>query len=191
MNRFGLHFVTCSVANWVDLFTIPEYRNIVLDSWRYGQRYKGLDLHAWSIMSGYFQMVYKSKHGKPKEIIEDIKAWSAPRLHQAILSSTTDTRKGWMLQELQLSRKFRENTQSIQLWKPKNYHFELQSAKMVQQKLDFIHQGPVKAGLVQQAELYRYSSARDYITGMPGLIEIEKLDPKKLVFESLKIGDAD
>ncbi len=189
MNQFGLYFVTCTVANWVDLFTRPEYRNIILDSWRYGKKYKGLELHAWSVMSNYFQIIYKSKEGKPKELIQDIKAWAAPRLHQALLSSPHETRRGWILQELELSRKYYEDTQSIQLWKNPTFHFELQNAKMVQQKLDFIHQGPVKARIVQQAELYRYSSARDYITGMPGLIEIDKIDPSKLVFPKITPQD--
>lgn len=185
MNQFGLYFVTCTVANWIDLFTHAEYRNIILDSWRYGKKYKGLDLHAWLVMSNHFQIVFKSREGKPKELIEDIKAWAAPRLHQSILSNQYESRRGWMLQELQLATRIHEHTQSMQLWKSHTYHFELQNAKMVRQKLDYIHQAPVKAGIVLQPELYRYSSARDYITGMPGLIEIDKIDPSKLVFPKL------
>ena len=44
---------------------------------------------------------------------------------------------------------------------------------MMLQKIEYIHQNPVKRGFVDKAEHWRYSSARDYL-GMDGLIEIEK-----------------
>jgi putative transposase len=44
------------------------------------------------------------------------------------------------------------------------------------QKLDYIHNNPVEAGIVEKAEEYLYSSARDYYD-LPGLIEILLVDP--------------
>ena len=46
---------------------------------------------------------------------------------------------------------------------------------MMDQKLDYIHENPVKEGIVQKPEDYLYSSARDY-AGMKGLVEIEFMD---------------
>ena len=39
-------------------------------------------------------------------------------------------------------------------------------------KLNYIHQNPVRAGIVADAEHYLYSSAMDY-TGRKGLIDVE------------------
>ncbi|HTQ28201.1 MAG TPA: hypothetical protein VMI35_08740 [Puia sp.] len=48
--------------------------------------------------------------------------------------------------------------------------------KIAHQKLGYIHDNPVAAGIVEKPEDYLYSSARDY-HGMKGLIDIELLDP--------------
>jgi hypothetical protein len=47
---------------------------------------------------------------------------------------------------------------------------------MAWQKLEYIHQNPVKAGFVEKPEDYLYCSARSY-QGMKGLMDIDMLDP--------------
>lgn len=42
----------------------------------------------------------------------------------------------------------------------------------MQQKLDYIHNNPVVAGLVDKAEDYLYSIVRDYYTDIKGLVSI-------------------
>jgi putative transposase len=44
------------------------------------------------------------------------------------------------------------------------------------QKLDYTHNNPVEAGVVEKPEDYLYSSARDYY-GIKGLIDIILIDP--------------
>ena len=41
--------------------------------------------------------------------------------------------------------------------------------------MNYVHANPVEAGIVENAEDYLYSSARDY-AGIKGLLEIEFLD---------------
>ncbi len=43
---------------------------------------------------------------------------------------------------------------------------------LMEEKLDYIHNNPVKALLVEEPEYYVFSSARDYC-GQKGLVEIE------------------
>ncbi|VFB03995.1 MULTISPECIES: hypothetical protein [Chryseobacterium] len=49
-----------------------------------------------------------------------------------------------------------------QFWRHDNKSIELWSNKVIFQKINFVHQNPVEAGLVFRAEDYRYSSAVDY-----------------------------
>ena len=42
-----LHFVTFSVVNWIDVFTRVIYKDILIDSIRYCQKNKGLELYGW------------------------------------------------------------------------------------------------------------------------------------------------
>jgi REP element-mobilizing transposase RayT len=49
----GAHFLTFQVVGWVDLFTRREYRDVVIESFKYCQQHKGLNLFAFVIMSNH------------------------------------------------------------------------------------------------------------------------------------------
>jgi putative transposase len=52
------------------------------------------------------------------------------------------------------------------------YHpIELSNTNITKQKLDYLHENPVKAGIVDEIWEYRYSSGRDYC-GRKGLLDI-------------------
>ena len=66
-----------------------------------------------------------------------------------------------------------------QFWRHTNQPKELFSQKFTQQKLDYIHNNPVAAGIVESAADYLYSSARDYDAGRSvGLWAIALLDQR-------------
>ena len=44
---------------------------------------------------------------------------------------------------------------------------------MKEQRLNYVHENPVRAGIVRNAENYLYSSANDYYTGKEGMIKLE------------------
>jgi hypothetical protein len=46
----------------------------------------------------------------------------------------------------------------------------------MKQKLDYLHNNPVKAGFVNSPEEYKYSSAIDYIGGKGLLDDIELIE---------------
>ena len=52
-----------------------------------------------------------------------------------------------------------------------NYPIELSSNKMVDQRLNYLHQNPVVAGFVEEPEHWKYSSAAKYCGGN-GLLDI-------------------
>lgn len=62
---------------------------------------------------------------------------------------------------------------NYQFWQQENHPIELMSNKFIDQKLAYIHENPVKAGLVDETLEYRYSSARDYMNNQKGLLEVE------------------
>jgi hypothetical protein len=64
------------------------------------------------------------------------------------------------------------NVQHRQFWQQHNKPIELWSPEVIDQKVDYIHQNPVVAGYVLEAEHWKYSSAVDY-SGGKGLLEID------------------
>ncbi|MEA5139396.1 hypothetical protein [Arcicella rigui] len=65
------------------------------------------------------------------------------------------------------------NNTFFQFWRQDNHPEEIFSAKFMESKLDYIHNNPVKAGLVEEPWEYLLSSARDYMTNRKGLLEID------------------
>jgi len=66
----------------------------------------------------------------------------------------------WKSPEKQGPPNNRNNT--YQFWRQDNQPKELFSEGFANQKLNFIHNNPVEAGIVEKAEDYLYSIARDY-----------------------------
>jgi len=52
------------------------------------------------------------------------------------------------------------------------YPVELLTTEMIKQRINYIHENPVRTGLVASAEEYLYSSARNY-AGLSSIIEID------------------
>jgi len=47
---------------------------------------------------------------------------------------------------------------------------------MMRQKIECIHQNPVRRGYVERPEYWKYSSARDMLTRESGLIKLDLLE---------------
>ena len=69
------------------------------------------------------------------------------------------------------AKKIKRNSK-FKVWQDGNHPVLLDTNKMMEQRLNYIHQNPVEAGIVEEEEHYLYSSARDY-SGKKGLLEVE------------------
>jgi hypothetical protein len=62
---------------------------------------------------------------------------------------------------------------NYQLWRQDNQPKELFSPAFTAQKINYIHNNPVEAAIVEKPEHYLYSSARDYFYQKKcGLLEV-------------------
>ena len=86
-----LYFVTFTILEWIDLFTRKVYRDILLDSIRYCQKNKGLNLGAYGVMSSHVHFILGRSGDEPivrvKKLIELIgfKALDAGKIESALL----------------------------------------------------------------------------------------------------------
>jgi putative transposase len=67
------HFITCTVHQWVDVFSRKQYADIFLDSIRYCQANKGLKVYAWVIMTNHLHLIIGSHTHPLSDIIRDFK----------------------------------------------------------------------------------------------------------------------
>lgn len=170
-NKEDLYFVTYTVVDWIDVFTRNEYKDILLDSWRYCQKHKGLQIYAWCVMTNHVHMIISSNKAELWSIMRDMKSFTSNTLKKTIDNNPNESRKKWMMQSFREAGVKNNNNDDFQLWQQHNHPIILDSNFLMDQKLEYIHNNPVKAGIVDEPEHYIYSSARDY-TGMPGLVDI-------------------
>lgn len=175
-NKEGIHFITFAVESWVVVFTRKDYTEIVLDSLRFCQQEKGLQIHAWCIMSNHVHLVISAKENNPSEILRDFKKFTSQQIIKAITDHPRESRKQWMLEIFAKAGTANNRNKTYQFWRQDNHPIELFSSNFIEQKLDYIHNNALAAGIVDKAEEYVYSSARDYYNGKScGLLNIELL----------------
>jgi len=166
----ALHYVTFQVVRWIDIFTRKVYRDIVIDSLKFCQANKGLEVYAFVVMSNHIHLLIRSDIGKLSDTIREFKSFTAKQILLAI-ETESESRKEWMLDLFEFSAKQHKRNENFQFWTHENHAELIYSDKFLFQKLDYIHQNPVRAGIVEKAEDYLYSSARDF-AGMSRMLNI-------------------
>ncbi|GAA4314299.1 REP-associated tyrosine transposase [Nibribacter koreensis] len=166
-----LYFLTLTVVDWIDVFTRPVYRHIILESLKFCQEKKGLEIYAWVLMSNHLHLIASAKEGANlSDILRDFKKFTSRSIVEAI-KQENESRKEWMLYRFQFPANVQSKVIHYKFWQDGNEAKEIHSNEFLQQKIDYIHQNPVRAEWVQEPEHFIYSSARDYAGGK-GLIEI-------------------
>lgn len=171
----GFYFVTITVVGWVDIFTREVQKNVIVESLQYCQKEKGLEIYGFCLMSNHLHLICKAvKQITLSEIIRDLKKFTSKEIIKAI-NKEPESRRDWMLKYFQEACKHLKRVQKYKVWQD-GYHAEiLYSRKFLLQKLNYIHNNPVKAGIVEQPEYFLYSSARNY-AGLEGKLEIILVD---------------
>jgi len=176
--RFGdsekPHFITSAVVQWIDVFSREAYIEILLESLKYCINNKGLQLHAWVVMSNHMHLIASANEGKQMaDIMRDMKKFTSQRIIAAIEASTQESRKDWLLWMFKRAGAANKNNETYQFWQQDNHPIELSTNEMIEQRLGYLHNNPAKAGYVWELQHYKYSSAIDYYTEEKGLLPVE------------------
>ena len=144
------------------VFTNQRYRDIVIESLKHCQKTKGLELYGFVIMSNHIHLIAMAKEGsRLSDILRDFKKHTSKAIIKSI-QEDIESRREWMLNILKFAGKQNANNKTFQLWRNDNHPIELHDHQIAMQKLNYIHQNPVEAGIVMNPEEYIYSSAKNY-----------------------------
>ncbi len=172
-NQEAIHFITFAVTEWIDVFTRKDYRDIVLGSLKFSQAEKGLLLHCWCIMSNHLHLIISAKNKNLSDVLRDFKKYTSKQIIAAIQNNQHESRKDWMLRIFREQGESNSRNKEYQFWRQDNQPHELYSSAFIFQKINYIHNNPVEAGIVERPEHYLYSSARDYFNGKKcGLLDL-------------------
>ena len=108
---------------------------------------------------------------KVSDIIRDFKKFTSKEILRVLLTESTESRREWMLNRFEYAGKNDDKIKNFRFWQQGNDAQGIYLNDYFNKKINYIHENPVKAELVNRAEDYRYSSAIDWAGGK-GLLEV-------------------
>jgi putative transposase len=159
------HFLTCTILNWIPLFTRPQTSDIILEALRYRQAQDGWKVYGYVIMENHMHLIVQSEHLSAE--LPRFKSFTARKL----IDYLTENHIDHFLWQLAFFRKQHKQDREYQLWEEGSHPQRIENEAVLRQKLEYIHHNPLRRGYVDKAEHWRYSSARNY-AGVAGLLPV-------------------
>jgi putative transposase len=169
------YFITLTIVDWIHLFAQEEFACILIDSLKYCVVNKGLSIFGYCIMPSHVHLIVQSHKIPLGAVIRDLKKYTTFRILQILKDDDMYNRQLIAFQNK--AAKIKRN-KFVKVWLDGYHPKILFSNKLFFQKLNYIHNNPVVAGLVTVPEDYYYSSARNY-AGLDA--------PLDIIFESQQL----
>ena len=161
------HFVTSTVVGWLPVFTTAVRCDLLVESLAYCQAHKELKIHGWVILDNHFHAILAAPD--LSRVLADFKRHTARRILDQIQAENCE----WLLRQF-AHRRAEHKTESVhQVWQEGTHPQAILSDEMMLQKLDYLHNNPVKRGLVAAPEHWRYSSAHEWCGGVEPVLRCD------------------
>ena len=154
-----------TVVEWIPLFMNPEIVSILFQSLRFDQSNRQLILYAFVIMENHLHLIASAP--ELSKIMKEFKSFTA----RSIIDYLEEQKSFDLLEKLRRAKLPYKTQSDYQVWQEGSHPQEIHSDEMMRQKIEYIHNNPVRRGYVDEPKYWRYSSARNY-EGFDGLIEV-------------------
>ena len=164
------HFLTMSVVGKVPIFTNSGYMNVIVNALKFYQKEHQLKVYAFVIMDNHLHVIVSCQNDL-SELMRLLKSYIAKEM----LTFLSHDSRPWILNLLNELKKKHKKSSTYQFWEEGNHPKLIQGMEMFNQKVEYIHNNPVKRGLVEKPEHWIYSSARHF-AGLESLLDIDDLE---------------
>lgn len=159
------YFMTSSFVRGYPLFADPDVAQIVLDSLVFMQNKREITLYSYVLMENHFHTVAQGDN--LSEQMRRFKSYTA----REIINLFDRKKRTWFLRQLKAAKPRYKIESTFQIWQESFHPKKVIGDDMMIQKIEYIHQNPVKCGYVDHPRDWRYSSARNY-AGEKALISV-------------------
>jgi putative transposase len=144
-----VHFVTFSVYKRRRLFNLDHPKRILLGVLRETLERDAAKCQGFVIMPDHVHGAFW--FARPKQLSRFMHEW---KRHSSVLI------RDWY--RTNAPEYFQGFGEGRSFWQAKYHSFEIDKARKLEEKLNYMHQNPVRAGLVQRSTDWKWSSARWY-----------------------------
>ena len=169
-NKEGnVYFVTTTVVNFEKIFSLSSsYPSVLVKSLKFLIKEHRAVLFAYVIMPSHIHIIiYLPKGESISDFMRDFKKFTSTKVRVMMENDG----------HFELIDRLRHiipagSKQSFKLWENRFDDLLIYTDKIMRIKVNYIHNNPVKAGLVKEDIKWKYSSARNYFLGDNSIIEI-------------------
>jgi putative transposase len=154
----GLEFFTATCLNWQPLLAEVRHKEIILESLNFLVKDKRIWLYGYVIMPNHVHILWRKQD-----------QWLEKSIQQQFLKFTAQKIKFNLLEHFPDQLENYRSTQAdraYHFWERRPYKAMMFNRAVCEQKLDYLHNNPVKAALCILPEEYVYSSAKYYLCGI-------------------------
>ena len=151
------HFFTATNLEWKKLLAQDKYKDIIIESMRFLVKDKRVIIYGFVIMDNHIHLIWQLQAGrKRKDVQRDFLKYTAQQIKKEMLANNPE-----QIKEFFVNAKDRK----YQIWERNPLYIEIWSEKVFLEKLKYIHENPVRAGICKWPDDYKYSSALFYKFG--------------------------
>ncbi len=150
-------FFTATNLEWKKLLKPDKYKDIVINSMKFLTENKRVRIFSFVIMENHIHLIWQMlPYHTPVAVQRDFLKYTAQRIQKDLQINHSA-----VLAHFKVKAKDRE----YQFWERNALSVEVRKHAVFLQKVRYIHENPVKAGICKLPEEYKYSSALFYETG--------------------------
>ena len=169
---YHLYFVTTTIVGWEYVFTSIPYFDILIKSLKYCIEHKELHLHGFVIMPNHAHYLLSAT---PEKNLSDIMRDFNTHTSRQITTLLRKEGKRKLLQVFRDAAHADGRGNEYKVWQEGFHPIVVETEHFMTQKLNYLHDNPVRKGYVEQPEHWRYSSARNYVLEDESVIAIDYL----------------
>jgi len=150
-------FTTATCLEWKPIIHQDRFKDIIMESLRFLCTENRVWLNAFVIMHNHIHLVWQmiGEHRR-NDVQRDFLKYTGQQILKHLRNEHSP-----LLTELKVNAKDR----TYQVWERNTLSIALWSTNVFWQKIEYIHNNPVRAGYCKYPEEYKYSSAEFYLTG--------------------------
>jgi putative transposase len=167
------YFITTTVVEWQNILNSVSILESIIKSLKYCIAQKGLHLHAYVLMPNHAHYIVSLETSKKlSDVIRDFNRFTSRRI-------TEELEETGRIDSLEIFHKAaleegRGNRYKV--WQDGFHPIAIESSDFFRQKIEYLHDNPVRKGFIERPEEWIYSSARNYILGDHSIIRIECME---------------
>lgn len=148
-------FITTTCLEWKPILENDSFKDIIISSLRFLSNENRVTVYGFVIMINHFHLVWQIKGDHAREDVQrDFLKFTGQQILKQLRNESSP-----LQDELLVNAKDRKR----QVWERNSLSVPLWSNDVIWQKIDYIHNNPVRAGLCKYPEEYKYSSAQFYL----------------------------